>query len=111
MKIINIDKFNKVELRVGTIEKAEEFPEAKNPAYKLYINFGKFGNKWSSAQIAKNYSIDSLHGKQVIAAMNIGKKKIGSFISEVLVLGVNNDDSNVVLLEPSNKIENGAKIN
>ena len=109
--MINISKFNKLELRVGTIEKAEEFPEAKNPAYKLYINFGKLGNKWSSAQITKNYSIDSLHGKQVIAAMNLGEKKIGSFISEVLVMGVNNDDSNVVLLEPSNQIENGAKVN
>ena len=109
--MINISKFNKLELRVGTIEKAEEFPEAKNPAYKLYINFGKFGNKWSSAQITKNYSIDSLHGKQVIAAMNLGEKKIGSFISEVLVMGVNNDDSNVILLEPSNQIENGAKVN
>ena len=109
--MIDISKFNKLELRVGTIEKAEEFPEAKNPAYKLYINFGKFGNKSSSAQITKNYSIDSLHGKQVIAAMNLGEKKIGSFISEVLVMGVNNDDSNVVLLEPSNQIENGAKVN
>ena len=109
--MINISKFNKLELRVGTIEKAEEFPEAKRPAYKLYINFGELGNKWSSAQITKNYSIDSLHGKQVIAAVNLGKKKIGSFISEVLVMGVNDDNSNVVLLEPSNKIENGAKVN
>ena len=109
--MINISEFNKLELRVGTIEKVEEFPEAKNPAYKLYINFGKYGNKWSSAQITKNYSIDSLYGKQVVAAMNLGGKKIGSFISEVLVMGVNNDDSNVVLLEPSNKIENGAKVN
>jgi len=109
--MINISKFNKLELRVGTIEKAEEFPEAKKPAYKLYINFGELGNKWSSAQIKKNYSIDSLRGKQVIAAVNLGKKKIGSFISEVLVLGVNDDNSNVVLLEPSNKIENGAKVN
>ena len=109
--MINISEFNKLELRVGTIEKAEEFPEAKNPAYKLYINFGKYGNKWSSAQITKNYSIDSLYGKQVVAAMNLGVKKIGSFISEVLVMGVNNDNSNVILLELSNKIENGAKVN
>ena len=111
MRMINITEFNKLELRVGTIEKAEEFSEAKNPAYKLYINFGKFGNKWSSAQITKNYSIDSLPGKQIIAAMNLGAKKIGSFTSEILVMGVNNDDSNVVLLEPSNKIANGAKVN
>ena len=109
--MINISEFNKLELRVGTIEKVEEFPEAKNPAYKLYINFGKYGNKWSSAQITKNYSIDSLYGKQVVAAMNLGVKKIGSFISEVLVMGVNNDNSNVILLELSNKIENGAKVN
>ena len=109
--MINISKFNKLELRVGTIEKVEEFPEAKNPAYKLYINFGKFGNKWSSAQITKNYSIDSLHGKQVIAAMNLGSKNIGAFKSEVLVMGVNDDGSNVVLLEPSNQIENGTKVN
>ena len=109
--MINISKFNKLELRVGTIEKAEEFPEAKNPAYKLFINFGKFGNKWSSAQITKNYSIDSLHGKQVIAAMNLGEKKIGSFISEDIVIGFNDNDSNVVLIKPRNKIENGAKLN
>ena len=109
--MINITEFNRLELRVGTIEKAEESPEAKKPAYKLYINFGELGNKWSSAQITKNYSIDSVHGRQVIAAVNLGKKKIGSFISEVLVLGVNDDNSNVVLLEPSNKIENGAKVN
>ena len=109
--MINISEFNKLELRVGTIEKVEEFPEAKNPAYKLYINFGKYGNKWSSAQITKNYSIDSLYGTQVVAAMNLGVKKIGSFISEVLVMGVNNDNSNVILLELSNKIENGAKVN
>ena len=109
--MININDFNKLELRVGTIEKAEEFPEAKNPAYKLYINFGEFGKKWSSAQITKNYSIDTLHGKQVIAAMNLGSKNIGSFKSEVVVMGVNDDGSNVVLLQPSSKIENGAKVN
>ena len=109
--MININDFNKLELRVGTIEKAEEFPEAKVPAYKLYINFGGFGKKWSSAQITKNYSIDTLHGKQVIAAMNLGSKNIGLFKSEVLVMGVNDDGSNVVLLQPSSKIENGAKVN
>ena len=109
--MISISDFNKLELRVGTIEKAEEFSEAKIPAYKLYINFGEFGKKWSSAQITNNYSINSLNGKQVIAAINLGEKKIGSFKSEVLVMGVNDDNSNVVLLQPSREIENGAKVN
>ena len=109
--MIGIEKFNKMELRVGTIEKVEEFPDAKQPAYKLYINFGEIGNKWSSAQITKNYSIEDLCGKQIIAAMNLGNKKIGSFVSEVLVIGVDDNNSNVVLLEPSTKIENGAKVN
>jgi len=109
--MIGIEKFNKMELRVGTIEKVEEFPDAKQPAYKLYINFGEFGNKWSSAQITKNYSIEDLYGKQIIAAMNLGNKRIGSFVSEVLVMGVDDNNSNVVLLEPSTKIENGAKVN
>ena len=100
-----------MDIRVGTIEKVEEFPDAKQPAYKLYINFGEFGNKWSSAQITKNYSIEDLCGKQIIAAMNLGNKRIGSFVSEVLVMGVDDNNSNVVLLEPSTKIENGAKVN
>ena len=109
--MIGIKEFNKIDLRVGTIEQAENFPGAKQPAYKLYINFGEFGNKWSSAQITKNYSIEDLCGKQIIAAMNIGNKRIGSFVSEVLVMGVDDNNSNVVLLEPSTKIENGAKVN
>ena len=109
--MIGIEKFNKMELRVGTIEKVEEFPDAKQTAYKLYINFGEFGNKWSSAQITKNYSIEDLYGKQIIAAMNLGNKRIGSFVSEVLVMGVDDNNSHVVLLEPSTEIENGAKVN
>ena len=109
--MIGIKEFNKMDLRVGTIEQAEKFPDAKQPAYKLYINFGEVGNKWSSAQITKNYSIEDLCGKQIIAAMNLGNKRIGSFVSEVLVMGVDDNNSNVVLLEPSTKIENGAKVN
>ena len=108
---ISIDQFNKVKLIVGTIVKAEEFLEAKKAAYKLYIDFGEYGKKWSSAQITKNYEIDELKGVQVIAIMNLGKKNIGKFISEVLVLGVDDDSSNVVLLQPDKKIENGAQVN
>ena len=109
--MINISKFNKLELRVGTIEKTEEFPEAKNPAYKLYINFGKFGNKWSSAQITNNYTIEELTGRQIIAAMNLGNKKIGPFTSEVLVMGAEDQSGDIVLMEVDQNIKNGTKVN
>ena len=68
--MINIDDFGKLELRVGTIKKAESFPEAKTPAYKLRIDFGPFGKKWSSAQITENYSLGDLVGHRVIAAIS-----------------------------------------
>lgn len=108
---INIDQFNKLKLLVGTIEKAENFPEAKKSAYKLYINFGSYGKKWSSAQITKNYKIDELNGMQIIAAVNLGNKKIGKFTSEVLVMGIDDNNSNVLLLQPDKKIQNGAQVN
>ena len=108
---INIDQFNKLKLLVGTIEKAENFPEAKKSAYKLYINFGSYGKKWSSAQITENYKIDELNGMQIIAAVNLGNKKIGKFTSEVLVMGVDDNNSNVLLLHPDKKIQDGAQVN
>ena len=108
---INIDQFNKLKLLVGTIEKAENFPEAKKSAYKLYINFGSYGKKWSSAQITENYTIDELNGMQIIAAVNLGNKKIGKFTSEVLVMGIDDNNSNVLLLQPDKKIQNGAQVN
>ena len=108
---INIDQFNKLKLLVGTIEKAENFPEAKKLAYKLYINFDSYGKKWSSAQITENYKIDELNGMQIIAAVNLGNKKIGKFTSEVLVMGVDDNNSNVLLLQPDKKIQNGAQVN
>ena len=108
---INIDQFNKLKLLVGTIEKAENFLEAKKSAYKLYINFGSYGKKWSSAQITENYKIDELNGMQIIAAVNLGNKKIGKFTSEVLVMGVDDNNSNVLLLQPDKKIQDGAQVN
>ena len=110
-KKINIDQFNKLKLLVGTIEKAENFPEAKKSAYKLYINFGSYGKKWSSAQITENYKIDELNGMQIIAAVNLGNKKIGKFTSEVLVMVVDDNNSNVLLLQPDKKIQDGAQVN
>ena len=109
--MIDINAFSKLEIRVGTIEEALIFDEAKKPAYKLKIDFGPYGKKWSSAQITNNYSIEELIDRQIIAAMNLGAKKIGNFYSEVLVLGVDDGEGNVVLLEPDNNIVNGAKVN
>lgn len=109
--MIDINTFSKLELRVGTIEEALSFDEAKKLAYRLKIDFGPYGKKWSSAQIANNYSKEELIDRQIIAAMNLGAKKIGNFYSEVLVLGVDDDEGNVTLLEPDNNIINGAKVN
>ena len=108
---ISIDQFNKLKLLVGTIEKVKKFPEAKKPAYKLYIDFGEYGKKWSSAQITENYKIDELNGMQIVVAVNLGEKNIGKFISEVLVMGADDNYSNVVLLQPDKKIQNGAEVN
>ena len=109
--MINIDDFGKLVLRVGTIIKAESFPEAKTPAYKIRIDFGPFGKKWSSAQITDNYSLVDLVGQRVIAAMNLGNKVIGSFKSEVLVMGAEDSNGNIVLIEPDKEIENGLVVN
>jgi tRNA-binding protein len=109
--MINIDDFGKLILRVGTIIKAESFPEAKTPAYKLRIDFGPFGKKWSSAQITDNYSLVDLVGQRVIAAMNLGNKVIGSFKSEVLVMGAEDSNGNIILIEADRDIENGSIVN
>ena len=109
--MINIEEFEKLELRVGTIRKAENFPKAKKPAYKLRIDFGSFGRKWSSAQITENYSLIALVGRRIIAAMNLGNKVIGTFKSEVLVMGAEDNNGNIVLIKPDRDIENGSVVN
>ncbi len=108
--MISWNDFEKVEMRVGTIIDAKEFPEARKPAYQLSIDFGKeIGVKKSSAQITKQYSKEDLIGKQIIAVVNFPKKQIGKFISECLVLGsVNGED--IVLLTSDLKVENGLRI-
>ena len=102
--------FEKVEMLVGTIIEAEDFPKAKNPSYKLKIDFGKQGIKKSSAQITKLYKKEKLIGKQVIAVTNFSPKQIADFISECLVLGVVLDDKEVVLLTPERTVSNGHRI-
>ncbi len=108
--MISYDDFLKVDIRVGTIIAAETFKEARNPAYKLVIDFGELGTKKSSAQITKNYVPEALVGKQVLAVVNFAPKQIGPFISEVLTLGLTNDDGSIVLIEPDKTVPKGARL-
>jgi tRNA-binding protein len=95
---------------VGTILEANDFPKARNPAYQLKIDFGELGIKKSSAQIVKLYSKDELVGKQILAVMNFPPKQIANFISECLVLGIYNENKDVVLISPERKTEDGCRV-
>lgn len=110
-KEITWQDFEQVELRVGTILDAKDFPEARNPSYKLRIDFGKeIGIKKSSAQITHHYSKEELVGKQIIAVVNFPAKQIGPFMSECLVTGFYDDDGKVVLSVPDKQVKKGTKI-
>ena len=102
--------FEKVDMRVGVVVDAQEFPEARRPAYKLTIDFGPLGMKRSSAQITHHYRPADLVGRQVVAVVNFPPKQIGPFVSEVLVLGAYNDAGEVILLHPDQAVTPGSKI-
>ena len=108
--MISWEDFDKVEIRVGTILSADDFPAARKPAYQLSIDFGKMGIKKSSAQITSLYSKEELINKQVIAVVNFPVKQVANFFSECLVLGVYNEDNEVVLLQPTKAVENGCRV-
>ena len=108
--MININDFGKLDLRVGTVLKAELLEKAKKPAYLLEIDFGNLGIKKSSAQITDLYQPNDLVGKQIVAVVNLSPKKIAGITSEVLVLGANSTDHAVVLLETQKNIPNGTKV-
>ena len=110
METISWDDFEKVDIRVGTVIAAQEFPKARKPAYKLTIDFGELGLKQSSAQITKFYSLENLVGQQVIAVVNFPRKQIADFFSECLVLGVYDENKDVVLIQPKHSVSNGSKI-
>jgi tRNA-binding protein len=109
--IIDYAHFAAVDIRVGTIVGAEEFPEARKPAIKLRIDFGgEIGVKKSSAQITRHYTTANLVGRQVAAVVNFAPRQIGKFMSEVLTLGFPDADGEVVLFEPDISVPNGARL-
>ena len=106
-----IEDFNKLDIRVGKVVAVNDFPEAKKPAYKLTIDFGgEIGNKMSSVQIVSNYSKNELMGKQVLGVVNFPPRKIGPFTSEVLTIGVPDDNDNCVLVAPTKTAKLGGKL-
>jgi tRNA-binding protein len=111
MPTIAFDEFLKVDIRVGTIVAAEDFPKARKPSFKLMIDFGPvIGRKKSSAQITRHYRPEELIGRQVAAVVNLGPRQIGPFISEVLTLGFPDAEGEVVLIAPSLAIPDGGRL-
>jgi len=104
------EDFARVDMRVGVVVRAEPFPEARKPAYRLWIDFGPLGRKQSSAQITTRYRPEELVGRQVVCVVNFPPKRIGPFLSEVLVLGAYDGGRDVVLLRPDHEVEPGSRI-
>jgi tRNA-binding protein len=107
---ITYEDFEKLEIRVGKIIQAKDFPKARKPAYKLWIDFGDFGVKKSSAQITKLYQLEDLVNKSILAITNFPPRQIADFMSEVLVLGVVLDDGEVVLIQPDRDVVLGKRV-
>lgn len=108
---ISYDDFKKVNLRSGTVVKVEEFPQAKKPAYKVWVDFGsEHGIKQTSAQVTEHYTPQSLMGRQVVGCVNLGTKNIGGFVSEFLLVGFPDENNSVCLVTVDPKVPNGEKL-
>ena len=106
---IQFDDFTKVDLRIGTILEVNDFPEARNPAYQLTIDFGDLGVKKTSAQITTLYTKETLFNRQIVAVVNFPRKQIAKFMSDCLVVGAV-DGKDVILLNPESKVPNGTVV-
>lgn len=108
---ISFDDFMKVDVRVGTVIRAEEYPEARNPSIKMWVDFGvEIGEKKTSAQVTVHYTPESLVGRQVMAVVNFPPRQIGKFMSEVLVLGFPDDEGAIVLAQPDFDVPKGGRM-
>lgn len=108
---ISFEDFEKVDIRVGTIVEAIPFERARKPSFKVKVDFGSdIGEKWSSSGVRELYEADELIGKQVLAVVNFEPRNIAGFLSEVLVLGLNDAEGKVVLVQPERKVPNGGKL-
>ena len=110
MEEISWSDFEKVAFRVGTVLEVLDFPQARKSAYKLKVDFGEYGIKWSSAQITKHYTKDDIIGRQIIGVLNFPKKQIANFLSEFLVTGFADEDGNIILTSVERKVPNGSAL-
>lgn len=111
MTIISYQEFEQVDLRSGTIVKAEEFPRARKPAFKIWADFGAdIGVLQTSAGVTVHYKLDALVGRQIVGCVNLGEKNIGGFLSQFLLVGFPDNDSNICLVDIDPKVPNGKKL-
>ena len=111
MEQITFDEFQKVNIRVGRITRVEDFPKARQPSYKIWIDFGpELGEKKSSAKLTQLYSKEALLGRQIIAVVNFPRRQVADFMSDVLILGAMLDEETVVLLQPEREVPVGARM-
>ncbi len=110
METVAWNDFEKVELRVGTIVEVLDFPEARKPAYKVKVDFGPLGTRWSSAQITKHYTKEQLAGRQILGVINFPQKQIANFMSEFLLTGFADNNGDIVLAAVEKPVPDGSKL-